>query len=223
MDKETLLSKFKPSIGEPDANTQMYGDTGLSVRTLDTYLEAILPSITDDAIVTDDYVNTHVKILKSMGGQMRHEQSEFVKNYKPQTQQSSQQQDGALDELKKSVEELKAQLKGEQQKRSMDQIRSAVKGKAKELKVQNTALWNDAVQMTELKEGMDDTAFMNAVKNVYEEKLKSYFGNGASPYGGEGSGGNGGTADKEAAKVKREAFKARMQSQGKLPKNEQQD
>lgn len=79
MDKETLLSKFKPSIGEPDANTQMYGDTGLSVRTLDTYLEAILPGITDDAIVTDDYVNTHVKILKSMGGQMRHEQSEFVK------------------------------------------------------------------------------------------------------------------------------------------------
>lgn len=60
-------------------------------------------------------------------------------------------------------------MKGEQQKRSMDQIRSNVKGKAKELKVQNTALWNDAVQMTELKEGMDDTAFMNAVKNVYEE------------------------------------------------------
>ena len=83
MDKETLTSNFTKSIGEPDATTGMIGDTGLSGRTLDAYVENLLPSITDDDTVNDAFIETHVKFLKAMGGQMRHERSEFIKNHQP--------------------------------------------------------------------------------------------------------------------------------------------
>mgnify|MGYP003457473655 CR=1 FL=1 len=80
MEKEELLSKLNPVIGNPD-DTGNYGELGISTRTLDAYVDAILPTLGES--VTDEQINSHVTILKAMGGQLRHEKAEFAKNYKP--------------------------------------------------------------------------------------------------------------------------------------------
>lgn len=222
MDKETLLSKFRTSMGEPNATTQTYENIGISVRTLDSYADMILPGIADDAIVTEDFINGHVNMLKAMGGQMRHEKSEFIKNYKPNTPPtpptlpSNENED--FKSLKESFEELKSMVSGQQKAQNVNALRNEVKEKSKALKVQNQALWDDVVNATEIKEGMDSAALETAVKSAYEAKLKAYFGEGAAPYGGTGSGA--GNTDNEAILAKREAFKKRMQASGRLPKDE---
>ena len=221
MDKETLLSKFGAGIGEPNAATQMYEKIGISTRTLDSYVDMILPRIKDDASVTDEFINDHVAMLKAMGGQMNHEKAEFIKNYKPNTPHPAGQtppsgEDSELKALKESLEEIRNQLKGEQQKKDVEELRSSVKGKSKALKVQNQALWNDVVNSIEVTDGMDAAALEESVKKAYEAKLKAYFGDGASPYGGNTFGG--GSSDD--AKSARESFRERMRARGKLPKKQ---
>jgi len=79
MEKETLLNGLRSVIGEPDT-TGNYKELGITDRTLDAYLGAIAPTIGDD--VADDFYQSQVTVLKAMGGQLRHEQAEFVKSYK---------------------------------------------------------------------------------------------------------------------------------------------
>lgn len=87
MEKEELLTKLQTEIGKPDAEGN-YGVTGISQRTLDTYIESILPTLGENA--DDAVVSAHAAILKSIGGQIRHEKAEFVKSYKPQQPKQSQ-------------------------------------------------------------------------------------------------------------------------------------
>lgn len=96
MEKETLLSTFTQRFGEPGANGY-FGDTGISQRTLEVYVDNILPIITSDDMVNDDFYARHENILKSMGGQLRHMNGEFAKNYKPaQTQTQEPASSAAL-------------------------------------------------------------------------------------------------------------------------------
>lgn len=221
MDKETLLSKLKPSMGEPNATTQMYETIGVSVRTLDSYADMILPGITDDAQVTEEFIKNHVNMLKAMGGQMRHEKSEFIKNYKPTTPPTPPTppagENEELKTLKESLEEIKNQLKGQRDSERVNALKNGVKEKSKALKVHNQALWDDVVNAAEVTEGMDAAALESAVKTAYEAKLKAYFGDGASPYGGNNSGGN----EEEKTKDARNAFKERMRQRGKLPNKQE--
>lgn len=210
MDKETLLTRFKPGIGEPDAGTQIYENLGLSARTLECYIDSILPGITDDAQVSDEFINSHLNILKSMGGQLRHEKAEFVKTYKPKDQPPAPEFP-ELESLKKTVEEMSRQIQGQQKQQNADAMRNGIKEKSKALKVQNQALWDDVVNATDITEGMTVDALVDNVKKAYESKLKAYFGEGAAPYGGNGGGSGAGLTDEEA-KIKRENFRNRMKA-----------
>ena len=224
MEKETLLNGFNQRIGAPDANG-MYGETGISGRTLDVYLDQILPSITDDASVDDEFYNKHITFLKAMGGQMRHEKAEFIKNYKSQTPpatsptpptppvQPESEFKQWLSKFEKEQEESKKQL-------LVKELRMDAAGKADELNVSNRALWKDAVGMVEYKDNMTLDEMTTAAKSVYEKKLKEYMGEGVSPYGGNGGFGSASAVSGETAKARREEFKRRMQAQGKLPKDE---
>ena len=79
MEKEELLTRLQGEIGKPDANGN-YGITGISQRTLDAYIDGILPTLGEN--VDDAVIGTHASILKSIGGQIRHEKAEIVKGYK---------------------------------------------------------------------------------------------------------------------------------------------
>lgn len=214
MDKETLLSGFTQRIGEPGADGN-YGDTGISGRTMDSYIEGILPTITDDAAVTDDFYDRHVNFLKAMGGQMRHEKAEFVKNYKPQQKQVEQKGDD--DKLLKRIEEIEKRFSDERKESEVRDMRSEVCNRASSLKVNNKELWKDSVELVGYKDGMTADEMTEAAKAVYEKKLKSYFGEGSAPYGGTGTSEE---TQSEEAKKRREEFKERMRRQGKLPKKD---
>ena len=95
--------------------------------------------------------------------------------------------------------------------------RSVGQGRKPEGKQQG--LWKDAVMMVELNDDTDAGKLLEETKKVYERKLKSYIGEGATPYGGTQRQ-VGVHQDTEEAKAKREAFKARMEGMGRLPKRE---
>lgn len=217
MEKETLLTGFAERLGAPDAEG-MY-EAGVSERTLNAYVDGLLPTITDDAQVDDSFWNRHIDFLKTMGGQMRHEKAEFVKSYKPQNIKPPVKveptENPELEALKKRVEEMEKEKAEEKKQMAAKNLRLEVKGRCASLNVANKALWEDAVEMAEYKDGMTVDELEKATKSVYEKKLKEYFGKGASPYGG---GSNLQTLDKEEANNRREAFKKHMQSQGRLPK-----
>lgn len=215
MEKETLLNGFNQRIGNPDANG-MYSGIGVSARTLDVYIDNILQEITDDTSVNDDFYDKHVAFIKAMGGQMMHEKSEFIKGYKPQPQTPPAQQESEfkqwLAKFEKEQEESKKLL-------LVKELRIDAAGKADELNVSNRSLWKDAVGMVEYKDDMTLDEMTTAAKTIYEKKLKEYLGEGVQPYGGNGGFGSGSTISEEAANERREAFKKRMQAQGKLPKD----
>ena len=222
MEKETLLTGFNERLGNPDAQG-MYAEAGVSSRTLDAYIDGVLPTISDDSEVNDAFWERHINFIKAVGGQMRHEKAEFAKNYKPaQTAPAPPappatppaatppQEDGSA-ELLKRLEALENERKEEKKQLAAKGLRMEAKANADAMNVSNKALWNDAVDQTECKEGMDAEAVTQAAKALYERKLKEYFGEGATPYGSNAGGG--GKSGKEL-----DAFFDRKRIEGKFPK-----
>lgn len=223
MEKETLLTGFKNVLGEPAADGYI-GDTGVTMRTLEKYVDALLPTITSDDMVNEQFYQSQSEVVKAMGGQMRFEKAEFAKNYKPTggTNTSPTTPPAGDNDNKKLIERLERlenERKKEQMQMTVKGLRLDVKGKAEELHINNKALWNDAVDMVEFKDKMGLDEMTNAAKTIYEKKLKDYLGSGAVPYGGM-AGAGASTVSETEANAKREAFRNRMQSQGRLPKKE---
>ena len=90
MEKETLLTGFKSIIGDPDERGD-YKDLGITSKTLDAYLTALSATTGDE--VAENFYQSHAEVLKSMGGQLRHEKADFVKNYKPKATQPNEGDD----------------------------------------------------------------------------------------------------------------------------------
>ena len=219
MDKETLLTGFKKVLGEPQANGYI-GDTGVTMRTLDKYVDAILPTITADDMVTEQFYQNQAAVVKAMGGQMRFEQADFVKNYKPKpttppeppVEIKQKPGENGNEDLLKRLEKLENERENDRKSFAVKEMRSEVLRKSGELKVSNKNLWEDSVRMVEYKEGMDSTAMEEKAKELYESKLKSYFGDSASPY-------NGGTSSNVPPKDDKflDDFFARKTLEGKFP------
>lgn len=196
MDKETLLTGFKKELGEPSANGYL-GDTGVTTRTLDKYVDALLPTIATDDSVNEQFFKSHAEVVRAMGGQMRFEQAEFVRNYKPKpgtvppeppVELKPKPGEPGNDDVLKRLEALEKEREIERKNFVVREMRSRVSNKSGELKVTNKNLWEDSVRMVEYEDGMDDTAMESKAKGLYESKLKAYMGEGASPYGGGSSG-----------------------------------
>ena len=222
MEKETLLTGFNERLGNPDAQG-MYAEAGVSQRTLDAYIDGVLPTIADDSEVNDTFWERHINFIKAIGGQMRHEKAEFAKNYKPAPTPPSPQSTpapqptptsadkGELHKLLERMEAMENERKEEKKQLAAKGLRMEAKAKADAMNVSNKALWNDAVDQTECKDGMDAEAVTQAAKALYERKLKEYFGEGATPYGSNAGGG--GKSGKEL-----DAFFDRKRMEGKFPK-----
>lgn len=223
MEKETLLTGLKNVLGEPGTNGY-FGDTGVTTRTLDAYLDALLPTITSDKMVDDSFYQSQANVIKAMGGQMRFEQAEFARNYKPKGGEpqlltppvSPQAGDNGNGDLLKRLETIERERELEKKNSFEKGLRETILKRSTDLKVSNKKLWEDSVKMVEYKEGMDASSLEAKAKELYESKLKAYLGDGAVPYGGSRMQ----QIDPEGAKEKREAFKAKMRAQGKLPKAE---
>ena len=173
--------------------------------------------------------------LKSLDGNFSHDVAhavdEFKKSYKADgtdsgdrgTKGGSNDDSGNAgsheDALLKRLEAMEERLKESENQAKKERMRKEVSDKAESLKVSNKALWKDAVMMVELNDDTDAGKLLEETKKVYERKLKSYIGEGATPYGGTQRQ-VGVHQDTEEAKAKREAFKARMEGMGRRPKRE---
>lgn len=167
------------------------GTTSLSDRTFQEYVNAVNPQGEPD----EAFWAQHTAILKSMSGQFSHDVADWQKKYQQdhpiQQQQQQQQQQPAIspevqaliDAQRKSIDDLKAIVTGQQQRMSQDAIRSAASQQADALKVTNRNLWNDAVARVQITDGMTSEQFNAQVKTTYEQNLKSFVGDGVQPYG----------------------------------------
>lgn len=234
MEKETLLSGFTQRIGDPDANGY-FGETGISQRTLDVYVENILPTIPSDDAVNDDFYGRHVNILKSMGGQLRHMNGEFAKNYKPQSTSTASSAaeppssgNNVVAQLLESNRKLSEQLTNAvesinlmKQEREAEAARARVEGlfgsamKSLRDKISNAGgevnegVLGMARTVTNYAEGMDEAALLASLQASYEKQYKAVFGEGSTPLSGEGYTSSGGKSYIEQLKEK-EASKITM-------------
>ena len=214
MEKETLLAGLKKELGEPAANGYL-GDTGVTIRTLEKYAEALLPTISSDDVANDGFYKAHAEVVKAMGGQMRFEQAEFVKSYKPNKNHDTgnppnHNEDELYDDFKRRLDALEKEREDDRKTFAIEKMRSELLSKSVEFNVSNKPLWDDVVRQIAYVDGMDAKAMEAKAKDDYECKLKSYFGDGVSPYGGDG--GFGGGDDKSL-----ESFFQKKIDEGKFP------
>ena len=215
MEKEKLLSELKNKVGT----------TALSDRTIDEYVTSILPMYGNVDSVEEHVLNMHSSILKSFEGNLNHEvaskvnafKSEWEKKNTPPTPPTPpvEEKDDKYETLLKEIEGLKKANEESLKKSAAESLRNQVLNKGGELNVSNKNLWKDCVKAVSFDAESTEESVLEVVKKDYEARLKAYIGDGAIPYGGSQSPHR---VNTETANAKREAFKAKMQSQGKLPK-----
>lgn len=201
MEQAQILSTLKEKLGQ----------TSLSDRTLTEYVSKVLPA---EGVEPDDaYFETHVGILKALGGQYSHDIAEYQRN-NPYQHQQQQNANPELEALKQQMKEMQEQLKQERSGNAIAAVRASLSGKGDELKVRNKAIWEDAVKSLEIKEGDTVDSILEKAKSSYEAMQKRYLGEGAQPYGGASTDP---ATDVEAQKKLREAYRQKLIDDGKIP------
>ena len=204
MEQEQILSEIKAKVGQ----------TSLSEKTLTDYVSANLPEGEPD----ESYYAKHVGFLKSLNGNYSHDVArqvtEFKKNYKPQQEEPKvETPPNGDDALQKRLEALEKAYENERKANALNSIRAEVKGKADGLKVSNKAIWEDVVATIVPQEDATVDTLLTSVKTAYEAKLKSYLGNGATPYQGSPT-----PPKNDGSQL--DDFFARKAEQGKMPKKD---
>lgn len=215
MEKEKILSTINEKLTAEGIKTEDFQ------RTFDDYLSENLPA--EGTEPDDAYWTKHVKILKSLSGQVNHvvasKVEDFKKNFKPATSTTETQQKVEESDLLKRIEQLEGKLAESAKNASASTLRAEATAKGKSLKVANEAIWEDAVKAVQIGDNDSADNVTDKAKKEYERMLKRYYGEGATPYGNSGRQGASKEAE-EQAKGKREALRAKMQARGRLPKSE---
>lgn len=199
--------------------TGQLGQTSLSPRTISDYVAENLPEEGQEF-----NFDKHVKILKSLNGNFSHsvaeqvtrQVDEFKKNYKPEPTPSPEPpKDGGNDDFARRLAALESELKESKRINRDNSLRSKISSMSDSLKVANANLWRDCVAALEIGENDNEETLTAKAKTRYEKKLNEYFGQGATPYGGNSGNGTPVVNNKEAME-RREAFKKLMKSRGRL-------
>lgn len=111
MDLEALKSKFQEGLG----STKLQ----LSERTLDGMLQDALAEIgDDDTRLTDEFIQRKVSLAKTIDGQINHDVSERINDWKrQQPKPDTGQKDDPDDEMSKRFKELNAKIAALEQER----------------------------------------------------------------------------------------------------------
>lgn len=175
MEQETLVTKLNGVIGE----------TNLSERTISEYAKNILPMITSDEMVTEDFLETHGNILKSIGGQLRHDLADgiekFKKDYKPTVEKQkpteNPDKNDKYDALMAKIQSLENNIaekdKAAAKNATKEKVISALREKIKEATGQNPNEFIFKATVRDIEFGENDT-FESIVKNAQKEYDKNY-------------------------------------------------
>lgn len=179
-----------------------YSNLGLSDKAFDGVAALLVKTVTKDeeieGAVAEASVETLLKTIQSSVDAERTKASNATKaleDYKKAHPEDGgggdnpelKQLKADFDKQKSELDNLKADYNNKVKQGQYNALRDKVKGKADELKVSNVSLWNDIISGVEVNDQTTEESLLTAVKTAYEEKLKSYIGDGAAPYRGEGS------------------------------------
>lgn len=217
MTKEELLGALQGKLGTT---------SNLSNRTLETYAEQMASAMGTDFSISDEFVDNQVNILKSVGGQLSHDISTGIEDWKkknpattkPSTQEPTPQggQSPEYKELLEKLSGLEERLNGEANAKKLAEYKSQLTTalKAKLGKDSNDYIISNVINSTELdiEKGVD--SILGDIEQSYNTEYKKCFGNAAKPANPQ-PGGTAGRTDEQNARLN--GFKDRMRSRGLLP------
>lgn len=211
MDKEQILSAINEKLGK----------TSLSSRTIDTYVSAHLPA--EGTEPDEAYYNGIVGFLNTLNGQYSHDVAEFKKTFKPDKNVEDNHDDNTgnndrISQLEKQIADLIASRERETAANSERDLRDKIRGKAKELKISAYAhLWDDIANELDLSDCKTEDEALTKVKQKFEGKVKSYYGDSAKPYGKTSTNPK---HSEDEQKRRREAYRKQLEAEGKIPHRE---
>lgn len=222
MEKEALLTRLKEKLGS----------TQLGERTLTDYAASVA-GLAGDAEITDDFLDAHVAILKSLNGNLHADVAEQVKQYKemhpvPADGKKGKNPEGEAtedspkpdyySELMKKYEALEDRLNQRAaEERNADIRRKVSEGLKEKLKatdagVNDYILTNTLRELSIPEEDVDVDKLVADMQSKYDANAKAAFGPTGAPTGnGAGTGGQDNALDQ---------FFQKMADEGKFPKAE---
>lgn len=193
MDKETLLTEFGTRLGNTDSEGN-YTQSGISARTLNTYVEQILPTVGEE--VNDDFYTTHVAILNTMGGQMRKQIADAIKaaqaKQQPKPEQPteietpSESEDKELKELTATVKSLTERLNAQEKAHKTAENLAQLKTLLKEQGATDEYVLRNTLRGYTLPEGKEPKDVVEDVLKAYDNEMRECRGDGATPRTGNG-------------------------------------
>lgn len=191
MDKETLLTEFGSRLGKTDSEGN-YTQAGISSRTLDVYVENILP--TAGEAPDENFYTSHVAILNSLGGQMRKQIADAIKSAMPkQTPPSIDEADKAqtppsdeVQKLQATIESLTKRLDDQDKTRLQETSLSELKTLLKEKGATDEYVLRNTLKGYVIPEGKNPEEVVDAVLSLYDKEVRECRGDGATPRNGSG-------------------------------------
>ena len=190
MEKEKILSTINEKLTAEGIKTEDFQ------RTFDDYLSENLPA--EGAEPDDAYWAKHVKILKSLSGQVNHvvasKVEDFKKNYKPspannEPPKSNPEPNKEVEELKKTVADLTRRLDEKESKQAQEQLMSQVKAEMKKQGATDEYVLKQTLRgvILDTKKSIADLA--KELLTAYDSEFTACRGKGAAPRNGGASGG----------------------------------
>lgn len=190
MEKEKILSTINEKLTAEGIKTEDFQ------RTFDDYLSENLPA--EGAEPDDAYWAKHVKILKSLSGQVNHvvasKVEDFKKNYKPspannEPPKSNPEPNKEVEELKKTVADLTKRLDEKESKQAQEQLMSQVKAEMKKQGATDEYVLKQTLRgvILDTKKSIADLA--KELLTAYDSEFTACRGKGAAPRNGGASGG----------------------------------
>lgn len=190
MEKEKILSTINEKLTAEGIKTEDFQ------RTFDDYLSENLPA--EGTEPDDTYWAKHVKILKSLSGQVNHvvasKVEDFKKNYKPspannEPPKSNPEPNKEVEELKKTVADLTKRLDEKESKQAQEQLMSQVKAEMKKQGATDEYVLKQTLRGVTLDTKKSIADLTKELLTAYDSEFTACRGKGAAPRNGGASGG----------------------------------
>ena len=103
------------------------------------------------------------------------------------------ERDDELTKLRKTIEDITASQKEREKTAQITSVKAALKKHLQDLNANNEACIDDALDSLDFGDNPKFDELKQTVVAAYEKRYKRYYGDGGKPFGGESTGGGGGT------------------------------
>ena len=208
MEKELLISKLKEKIGT----------TNVSDKTMNAYVDAIMPQVTNDEMVNDTFLDIHSNTLKVIGGQISSDASAEINRYKANLKEKTGDDSTKgmesiltlLNEIKSENELLKSRLDKQDLESKKNDFREKVINGMKAKGANDAYVLKNVMRIAEIDPLKDLNETVESLLGMYDKEYKEARGDGEAPRSSQGM---------SAGKIKEalDAFFEKKAREGKFP------